>query len=75
MSETVSRSFNAWNRAKKENRFELFEKELSEVVELKKEETQILGYKMHPYDALMDEFEKGCTVNLWIKFSGTFTQG
>jgi carboxypeptidase Taq len=64
MSETVSKSFNAWNMAKKENRFDLFEKELAELVELKKEETAILGYAGHPYDALMDEFEKGCTVKM-----------
>jgi len=70
MSETVSKSFDAWNRAKKENRFSLFEKELSELVALKKEETQILGYKVHPYDALMDEFEKGCTVDLVDKIFG-----
>jgi carboxypeptidase Taq len=64
MSETVSKSFDAWNQAKKENRFPLFEKELGELVTLKKEETQILGFSDHPYDALMDEFEKGCTVKL-----------
>ena len=67
MSETVSKSFNAWNLAKKENRFATFEKELAELVVLKKEETQILGYKEHPYDALIDEFEKGCTVQLLDK--------
>jgi carboxypeptidase Taq len=70
MSETVSKSFNAWNLAKKENRFPLFEKELAEMVVLKKEETQILGFKEHPYDALMDEFEKGCTVRLLDKVFG-----
>ena len=64
MSETISKSFNAWNLAKKENRFSLFEKELAELVQLKKEETEILGYREHPYDALMDEFERGCTVRL-----------
>ena len=64
MSEAVSKSFNVWNIAKKENRFSVFEKELSEMIELKKEETQILGFITHPYDALMDEFEKGCTVEL-----------
>ncbi len=51
MSETVSRSFNAWNTAKKENRFSLFEKELGEVVTLKREEAELIGYKDHPYDA------------------------
>src|SRR5437764_5129501 len=62
MSETVSKSFNAWNAAKKENRFSLFENELAELVLLKREETKILGFTEHPYDALMDEFEKGWTV-------------
>ncbi len=64
MSEAVSKSFDAWNRAKKENSFPIFEKELGEVVELKKQETDILGYTDHPYDALMDEFEKGSTVKM-----------
>jgi carboxypeptidase Taq len=64
MSETVSRSFNAWIKAKNENRFSLFEKELDELILLKREETQIVGFAAHPYDALLDEFEKGCTVNL-----------
>jgi carboxypeptidase Taq len=64
MSEAVSRSFNSWNQAKKENRFSLFEKDLAQLVELKKEETQLLGYSGHPYDSLMDEFEKGSTVKL-----------
>ncbi len=70
MSEAVSKSFNAWNMAKKENRFSLFKNELAELVELKKEETQILGYIEHPYDALMNEFEKGCTVKLMDKIFG-----
>jgi carboxypeptidase Taq len=64
MSETVSKSFNAWNLAKKENRFKLFERDLAELIELKKEETDLIGYTDHPYDALMDEFEKGCTVKM-----------
>lgn len=67
MSETISRSFNAWIIAKKENKFSLFEKELDELIQLKKEETRILGFAGHPYDALLDEFEKGMTVNLLDK--------
>jgi carboxypeptidase Taq len=67
MSETISKSFNAWITAKKENRFALFEKELDELIRLKKEETLILGFSDHPYDALLDEFEKGCTVKLLDK--------
>jgi carboxypeptidase Taq len=70
MSEAVSKSFNAWNTAKKENRFSLFKNELAELVALKREETEILGYSDHPYDALMDEFEKGCTVRLMDSIFG-----
>jgi carboxypeptidase Taq len=70
MSETVSKSFNAWNMAKKENRFSLFEQDLAAVVALKKEEAEIIGYDGHPYDALMDEFEKGCTVGLLDRLFG-----
>ncbi len=71
MSETISKSFNAWIDAKRENKFSLFAPHLSELVALKKEETVILGYKSHPYDALLDEYEKGCTVALLDQtFSG-----
>jgi len=70
LSETVSKSFNAWNEARKESRFSLFEKELGEVIELKKEETRLLGYSGHPYDALLDEFEKDCTTGLLDKVFG-----
>jgi carboxypeptidase Taq len=70
MSETVSKSFNAWSQAKKESRFTIFENELAELVALKKEETEILGCSKHPYDALMDEFEKGCTVKLMDSLFG-----
>ncbi|MBS1933341.1 MAG: carboxypeptidase M32, partial [Bacteroidetes bacterium] len=62
MSETVSKSFHAWIEARKENSFAVFEKELEELVVFKKEEASMIGYKHHPYEALMDEFEKGCTV-------------
>ena len=64
MSETVSKSFNAWIDAKRENKFSIFSPHLAELVELKKEEAGLLGYEAHPYDALLDEYEKGCTVSL-----------
>ena len=48
MSETVSRSFNAWNQAKKENRFSLFEKELAELVELKKKKPNYSDIRIIP---------------------------
>ena len=62
LSETVSRSFHSWMEARKANSFAVFEKDLAILLELKKEEAELAGYQEHPYDALLDEFEKGSTV-------------
>lgn len=71
LSETISKSFHAWIQARKENAFGVFEKDLDALIQLKKQETEILGYESHPYDALLDEFEKGCTVAMLDKtFAG-----
>jgi carboxypeptidase Taq len=61
-SETVNKSFHAWIQARKENSFNTFEKPLQQIIDLKKHEADLLGYEQHPYDALMDEFDKGLTV-------------
>lgn len=71
MSETVSRSFHAWMEARKANSFAIFEKELAVLLELKKQEAELVGYAGHPYDALLDEFEKGSTIK---KLDAVFEQ-
>jgi len=64
MSETVSRSFHSWIEARSANSFALFKEPLNQLVQLKKEEADLAGYEQHPYNALLDQFEKGCTVTL-----------
>jgi carboxypeptidase Taq len=64
LSEQTNKAFHAWLEARKQNSFAVFEKELDGLVRLKREETKLLGYTAHPYDALLDEFEKGATVEL-----------
>ncbi|KIC95543.1 carboxypeptidase M32 [Flavihumibacter solisilvae] len=64
LSETVSRSFNAWMDARRQNDFRVFLPLLGEVVELKKQEADMLGYESHPYNALLNEYERGSTVEL-----------
>jgi carboxypeptidase Taq len=61
LSEQVNKTFHTWLEARKNNSFSYLEKDLEKLVKLKKEETEILGYANHPYDALLDEFEKGST--------------
>jgi carboxypeptidase Taq len=64
MSETVNKSYHAWIQARKENSFLVFEKPLHDIIELKKQEADLLGYAQHPYDALMNDYDKGLTVKM-----------
>jgi carboxypeptidase Taq len=63
MSETVSTSYHAWIKARRENDFSVFEEPLTRLVDLKKQEAEIIGYDQHPYNALLNDYEKGATVS------------
>lgn len=65
LSEATSRCYHSWVEARKQNNFNLFKKDLGALVALKKEEAHILGFEKHPYNALLNEFEKGATVE-WL---------
>ncbi|MCO5249042.1 MAG: carboxypeptidase M32 [Chitinophagales bacterium] len=62
LSQTISKSFNAWQAARKANDFKVFAPLLKEIVALKREEAEMLTYETHPYNALMDDYEPGATV-------------
>ncbi len=61
-SEVINKSFHAWIAARKQNDFKIFENPLQDVVDIKKQEADLLGYEAHPYDALMNEYDRGLTV-------------
>lgn len=67
LSEQVNRAFHSWIEARKENSFSIYESNLDKLIQLKKQEADILGYQHHPYNALVNEYEKGCTVELLDK--------
>ncbi|MGN6568329.1 MAG: carboxypeptidase M32 [Flavipsychrobacter sp.] len=58
----TSASYNAWIQARNENNYEVYALQLAKMIDLKKQQAQYYGYKAHPYDALLDEYEKGATV-------------
>ncbi|MGZ3859643.1 MAG: carboxypeptidase M32 [Flavisolibacter sp.] len=71
LSDQTNKAFHAWIDARKQNAFSVYAPELDKLIGLKKEEAQLLGFTDHPYNALLDEFEKGCTVALLDRtFSG-----
>jgi carboxypeptidase Taq len=75
LSDAVNKAFHSWIEARKQNSFALYQTDLDALVQLKKEEAGILGYAAHPYDALLNEYEKGATVALLDKtFDGLLPQ-
>ena len=64
LSKQTSECFNAWIEARQKNDYSLFEPSLSLMVGLKKQQAELYGYSVHPYDALLDDYEKGATVEM-----------
>lgn len=58
----TSKANDAWEEARENNDFEKYLPYLEEIVEFKRKAVEIYGYENHPYDALLDEFEPGLTV-------------
>ncbi len=54
-------SVEAWTEARRLSEFELFEPYLEKMIALRREVAKALGYKVSPYDALMDLYEPGAT--------------
>lgn len=46
-----------WAKARLESDFAKFSPHLAKLVDLSREKAELLGYKEHPYDPLLDEFE------------------
>ncbi len=57
----LSEGFNAWKAAKEKDDYSKFKPWLKEVFSIVREYAERKGYKEHPYDALLDEFEEGLT--------------
>lgn len=70
LTETINQSFHSWIEARKVNSFKIFEGDLAKLVELKKQEAHLLGFTDHPYNAMLNDYERGATVTL---LDGIFT--
>lgn len=61
-SMAISKAFQLWVEAKKTGDFGLYAPALDDVIRLKIQESKILNFGDHPYDALLDQYEPNCTV-------------
>jgi len=61
LARVTIRAQQSWQEARQANDFPSFRPWLEKVVALKREEAHAVGYRDHPYDALLDEYEPGAT--------------
>lgn len=62
ITEQTSASYSAWLDARTQNNYEVYAPELQKMLDLKKQQADLYGYEANPYDALLDDYEKGATV-------------
>jgi carboxypeptidase Taq len=60
-AKVTSQSILAWRSAKQENAFSKFAPYLDKIVKMCRQKADLLGYKEHPYDALLDQYEPDMT--------------
>jgi carboxypeptidase Taq len=63
-AETTSLAVSIWGEAREANDFAMFLPSLETIVSLVKEKATYIGYTHHPYDALLDDYEKGMTTQV-----------
>ncbi len=61
MARVTSQAQVEWVEARKENKFSRFQPWLEKIVGLTQEQAKCYGYKDHPYDALLEDYEPGLT--------------
>jgi carboxypeptidase Taq len=59
-----SESYQAWMEARAAKDFKIYEPHLEKMVALKRRQAELYGYEHHPYDALLDDYEKGASTAL-----------
>src|ERR1700752_1562733 len=64
MARAESQGLHAWRKADQKNDWRAFAGNLSEIVRLKRRIAECIGYEKVPYDAHLDAFEPGATVDM-----------
>lgn len=67
-TELTSKATVIWEEAKEKADFDLFAPYLEKIVEFKRKFADYYGYEDHPYNAHLEDFERGMTVEVLDKF-------
>lgn len=60
-AQTQSKAYEAWVKARAASDYSLFQEPLKEIIALNREKAECFGYEGSPYNALLEEFERGMT--------------
>jgi len=63
----------AWREAREKSDFKMYEPHLKNMIRIKKQIAEKIGYEKHPYDALLDDFEEELTIADLDKVFGVLT--
>lgn len=63
----------AWRKAREKSDFKMYEPHLKNMIEIKKQIAEKIGYEKHPYNALLDTFEEELKVDDLDKVFGVLT--
>jgi len=63
-----------WAEARQKSDFSLFLPYLEKIIQLKHQQAEAVGYEKDPYDALLDDFETGATIEKVAKVFADFRQ-
>jgi len=69
LSKITSEASVVWRNAKAKDDFDMFKPYLEKIFGLEREVAEYLGYKEHPYDALLDLYEEGLTTREFISIA------
>ncbi len=64
IARAASEGQSVWERARPADDWDLFKPKLARLVELRREQADVLGYETEPYDALFDDYEQGATASV-----------
>ncbi len=63
-AEARSKAYHDWVEAREKSDFSIFSSSLENIIKLCKERAEFLGYERSPYDALLEDYERGINTQI-----------
>lgn len=73
--ELIAQARPAWEKARRDNDFALIQPYYEKIFEFSRRSSEWFGYEKHPYDAHLDDYEHGATVEMLDAFFAPLREG